>query len=130
MVLSSKLRVTENIKNRMDEVVKAIKRGAACPYVYCITLPSCKQNLLDIHPYHELYKRKEYEEPFFILGLAENRASAVELVRDMAAEVALMSSRPEDYRQNFISLRDSFFEMRKDETGDDTLEPVSEGNQD
>ena len=47
MVLSSKLRVTENIKNRMDEVVKAIKRGAACPYVYCITLPSCKQNLLD-----------------------------------------------------------------------------------
>lgn len=110
MVLSSKVRMTENIRQRQSEVFQAIKRGVECSYVYCITMPSCDKNLLDIHPYREIYKRKEYDSPFYILGLAENRRGAVELVTEMAAETAAVTEKPEDYKENFIRLRDSFFE--------------------
>ncbi len=108
MVLSSRAWMTENIRQRQTEVAKAIKRGTECRFLYCITMPSCQKNLLDIHPYHELYKRKEYEEPFFIIGLSENRAGAVEMVARMAAEVAAVTERPEEYKENFIRFRDSF----------------------
>lgn len=107
MVLSSNVRMTENIRQRQEEVKKAVCQGTECRYLYCITMPSCEKNLLDIHPYRELYKRKEYNSPFFILGLAENRSSAVELVTEMVAEVAAALGKPEDFKDAFIRLRDS-----------------------
>lgn len=106
MVLSSKLRMTENIKERETEVLRAINKGVECSYLYCITMPSCEKNLLDIHPYRELYKRKEYDRPFVILGLSENRSGAVALVTDMVAEVAASMEKPEDFKEDFIRFRD------------------------
>ncbi len=107
MVLSPGVLMTENIKNRQEEVFEAIQNRKICNYVYCITMPSCESNLLDIHPYREIYKRKEYDRPFVILGLSENRNGAVGLVTEMAAQVAKTLVNPEDFRTDFIKLRDS-----------------------
>ena len=110
MVLSPNVIMTENIKQRKREVFEAIQNRKACNYVYCITMPSCEKNLLDIHPYREIYKRKEYDRPFVILGLSENRSGAVAIVTEMAASVAAAMDKPEDFRENFIRLRDSLME--------------------
>ena len=110
MVLSSRVRMTENIKERQEEIYNAINQGVECSYLYCITMPSCEKNLLDIHPYRELYKRKEYDRPFIVLGLAENRKGAVDIVAQMVAEVAAHVQNPEDFLENFIRYRDSFME--------------------
>ena len=110
MVLSPHVLMTENIRQRQTEVFDAIYNKKACDYVYCITMPSYEKNLLDIHPYRELYKRKEYDRPFVILGLSENRSGAVAIVTEMAAEVAASMEKPEDFRENFIKFRDSLME--------------------
>lgn len=106
MVLSSKVRMTENIIQRQSEVLDAIRRGRECKYLYCITMPSCEENLLDIHPYREIYDRKEYDSPYQILGLAENRQGAVELIMEMAREAAALTETPGEYRENFLKIRD------------------------
>ena len=107
MVLSPGVLMTENIRQRQAEVFEAIKKRKPCNYVFCITMPSCDKNLLDIHPYREIYKRKEYDGPFVILGLSENRSGAVGIIIEMAAEVASSMEKPEDFRADFIRLRDS-----------------------
>ena len=113
MVLSPYVLMTENIRQRQTEVFEAIQNGRACDYVYCITMPSYEKNLLDIHPYREIYKRKEYDRPFVILGLSENRSGAVNIVTEMAAEVAASMEKPEDFRENFIRFRDSLLEEQE-----------------
>lgn len=110
MVLSPRVLMTENIRQRQEEVFEAIHNRTKCDYVYCITLPSYEKNLLDIHPYRELYKRKEYDKPFVILGLSENRSGAVSIVTEMAAEVAASIEKPEEFKGQFIKLRDSLME--------------------
>lgn len=107
MILSSKVRMTDEIRQRQKEVFDAIHRGTACRSLYCITMPSCENNLLDIYPYREIYNRKEYDSPYWILGLAENRQGAVGLVFEMAKEVAAVTTCPEDYKKNFRMLRDA-----------------------
>ena len=108
MVLSSEVRMTENIRERKAEVFEAIRKGVECRYLYCITMPSCDKNLLDIHPYRELYKRNEYDSPFIILGLSEHRKGAVDIVTAMVSEVAASMERPEEFKEAFVRFRDSF----------------------
>ena len=110
MVLSPHVLMTDNIKERQTEVLKAIRKRKKCDYLYCITMPSYEKNLLDIHPYREIYKRKEYDRPFVILGLSENRSGAVGLITQMAANVAVSMEKPEDFRSDFIKFRDSLME--------------------
>ena len=117
MVLSGKAVMTESVRQREREVSEAIRNGKECSYLYCITMPSNNKNLLDIHSYRELHKRKEYDdEPFIILGLAENRKEAVNLIYDMVSEVAASLERPEDFKKDFLSYRDDFLseENRKE----------------
>lgn len=107
MVLSEQVIMTEGVRQREAQVLEAIRGNKECSYLYCITLPSNERNLLDIHSYRELHKRKEYDEPFIILGLAENRLEAYYLVYDMVAEVAASLEKPEDFKGDFLLYRDS-----------------------
>jgi hypothetical protein len=110
MILSSHVKMTESIREREEKVREAVEKKAVCHFLYCITLPSNEQNLLDIHPYRELRKRNEYGEPFVIIGLTRSRQEAVQMVADMAAHVADAMERPEDFKADFIKYRDSFWE--------------------
>lgn len=111
MILSPHVKMSDGIKEREAEVRKAIQDGTECPFLYCITLPSNEKNLLDIHPYRELRKRKEYEKPFVILGLTKNRREAVWMVEEMVAEVAKASvGKPEEFKKIFLEYRDSLVE--------------------
>ena len=114
MVLSPHVLMTENIRQRQTEVFEAIQNKRACDYVYCITMPSYEKNLLDIHPYREIYKRKEYDRPFLILGLSENRIGAVGIITEMAAKIAAAMEKPEDFRADFIRFRDSLMEKEQE----------------
>lgn len=115
MVLSEQVRMTEDICKRQEKVFQAIEAGEPCSYLYCITLPSNPRNLLDIHPYRELHKRKVYDEPYIILGLAENRQEAVGIIYDMVSEVAASLSRPEDFREAFLRYRDELVPLKQGE---------------
>lgn len=110
MILSPRVRMSDDIKKREEEVRRAIEKQEECHFLYCVTLPSNEQNLLDIHPYRELRKRTEYEEPFVILGLTKNRKEAVQMVADMAASVAASIGEPEEFKESFLKYRDSFLE--------------------
>lgn len=110
MVLSEQVIMTEGVRQRKTQVLEAIRENRECSYLYCITLPSNEHNLLDIHSYRELHKRKEYDEPFIILGLAENRLEAFHLVYDMVAEVAASLDKPEDFKRDFLVYRDSLLQ--------------------
>lgn len=114
MVLSQNVMMTEGIRERESEVLEAIGNKRECSYLYCITMPSNKKNLLDIYSYRELHKRKEYDEPFIILGLAENRKEAVNLVYDMVSEVAASLDRPKDFKKEFIFYRDGLLKAKSD----------------
>ena len=111
MILSPYVKMTDGIKEREDEVIEAIKNKAECHFLYCITLPSQAGNLLDIHPYRELRRRKEYEEPFVILGLTKNRAEAISMVAEMVSCVAASIEKPEQFKKSFLEYRDSFLEQ-------------------
>lgn len=115
MVLSEQVRMTENIRARQERVFRAVEEGEPCSYLYCITLPSNPRNLLDIHPYRELHKRKVYDEPYIILGLAENRKEAVGIVFDMVSEVAATLLRPEDFKESFLRYRDGMIPQEQGE---------------
>lgn len=106
MVLSEHVRMTENVRQRKEEVFLAIRENKACNYLYCITMPSNEHNLLDIHSYRELHKRKVYDEPYIILGLTENRKEAVNMVFAMVSEVAASIEKPEDFKSEFLLYRD------------------------
>lgn len=106
MVLSEHVRITDSIRQRREEVFGAVRTNRECQYLYCITLPSNERNLLEIHPYRELHKRKEYDRPYIILGLAENRKEAVNMVFEMVSEVAASIEKPEDFKKAFILYRD------------------------
>ena len=108
MILSPAVRMTDQIRTREDQVINAVREGKECPFLYCITLPSNKQNLMDIHPYRELRRRKEYDTPFVILGLAESRKKAIRMVADMAEEIAVSIENPADFKKAFLEYRDSF----------------------
>lgn len=110
MILSPHVKMTDGIKEREAEVREAIKNRSECRFLYCITLPSNEKNLLDIHPYRELRKRKEYEEPFVILGLTKNRKEAVLMVAEMASYAAASIEKPEQFKECFLKYRDSFLE--------------------
>ena len=98
--------MTENVRQRKEEVFLAVRENRVCDYLYCITMPSNEHNILDIHPYRELHKRKVYDEPYIILGLTENRKEAVNMVFHMVSEVAASLEKPEDFKKEFILYRD------------------------
>ena len=114
MVLAPGVRMSETIKERQEEVKEAVKTGEPCRFLYCITLPSNEKNLLDIHPYRELRKRKEYEIPFVIVGLTASRKEAFEMAAAMASQAALTMETPSEFQKTFRSYRDSLLEKKED----------------
>ena len=92
----------------MDEIVRknpgkykrAVERGKFKLSLYCITLPSNPENLLDIYHVNEFlfpyYQGKEIT----VVGMAHSREAAFELVREMVEQV---------YRQGSdVNLREYF----------------------
>ncbi|NMB44376.1 MAG: hypothetical protein GX995_09645 [Clostridiales bacterium] len=85
---SNKLFLSEKFKTRdLSKIKSNINEGKLTRNVYCITFASNPKNLFDI------YNAKEFIQPFYkkqdlhILGLAENKNKAYELVKDMLEEV-------------------------------------------
>jgi hypothetical protein len=83
----SHLYVGKKIKKRKEKVIASINNQEATFNVYCIAFASHPDNLFDIMDANELlfphYKRSEIQ----IIGLAQGKEEAVDLVQGMLMEV-------------------------------------------
>lgn len=77
----------ERLEKNLNRIVKKIEQEKVTFRIYCITLASNPENMLDIIDANELlfkhYKRNE----ICVLGLARTRNGAVELVVKMIEEI-------------------------------------------
>ncbi len=85
---SSKLFLSDNIKKRnINKIKNYINNGKLTRNVYCITFATNPKNLFDI------YNAKEFIQPYYkkqdlhIIGLAENKEKAYEVLISMLEEV-------------------------------------------
>ena len=85
---SDKLFLSEKVnKKDIDKIKNNIDKGKLSTSLYCITFASNPKNLLDIfssrHFAYPYYKKQK----FHILGLAESKEKAYELVIEIIKEV-------------------------------------------
>lgn len=84
---NSRLYVGSKMKKKKDKVVASINNREATFGVYCIALASHPENLFDIIDANELLFPFYTNLDVMIIGLANGREEAVELVQDMLLEV-------------------------------------------
>lgn len=84
---TSRIYVSDNLKDKMDKIVDSINNGRLTYDIYCIAFASHPENLFDIINANELlfphYKKTDIK----IAGLARGREEAHRLVQDMIMEV-------------------------------------------
>ena len=81
----------DNAKKAKYKVFGRIRKGRFTSDTFLITLPSSEENLLDItsanfllQPY---FKKKENRENLYVLGIADGKDEALEVVRTIIDEV-------------------------------------------
>ncbi|MBQ8627235.1 MAG: hypothetical protein IJ419_13900 [Agathobacter sp.] len=77
----------ENIAPKARQIVNKIKKKRLTPDVYVIALASNSQNLLDIIPTWELLQLGYPTDNVRIIGLAQGKQEALELVTSIVDEV-------------------------------------------
>jgi hypothetical protein len=84
---TSRLYIGEKMKKKKKKVMASINNSEATYGVYCIAFASHPSNLFDIMDANELlfphYRRSEVQ----IVGLANGKEEAIEMVQDMLMEV-------------------------------------------
>lgn len=76
----------EGIAPDAKKIIRKIKNKKFIPDVYVITFASNPQNLLDIIPSWELVQKGYPKEHIRIIGLADGKKEAFELVRQIVDE--------------------------------------------
>ena len=91
IVFHDKLRCMGKAKKKERKIRKLVeKRKLRSLKYYCIAFPSNKENILDIYNMGEFlfaHYRKATSEDVHIIGLADSRDDAAELVREIIDEV-------------------------------------------
>ena len=77
----------ETIAPDAKKIIKKIKNKKITPNVYVIAFASNTQNLMDIIPSSELLQKGYPKEQLRVIGLANGKKEAVELVRRIVDEV-------------------------------------------
>ena len=87
MIWYDKLYVGESMIHKTNKVKWKIRHNAGQIKIYIITLPSNRENLLDIIPSYELLQKGYPKKGLYIVGLAKGYDEAVELAGTIVAEV-------------------------------------------
>lgn len=87
MIWYDKLYVGESIIHKTNKVRWKIRHNAGQINIYVITLPSNRDNLLDIIPSQELLQKAYPKKNLYIIGLAKGYEEAIELAGSIVAEV-------------------------------------------
>lgn len=77
----------DSIRHKHKKVKWKIIHDAGQPFVYVITLPANKENLLDIIPSWELMQKYYPKKNLKIVGIAGTYGEALEVVTEMLLEV-------------------------------------------
>ncbi|MGN0350504.1 MAG: hypothetical protein ACI4ES_02550 [Roseburia sp.] len=87
MIWYDKLYVGESIIHKTNKVRWKIRHNAGQINIYVITLPSNRENLLDIIPSQELLQKGYPKKNLYIVGLAKGYEEAIELAGSIIMEV-------------------------------------------
>jgi len=87
--------VTDAVSNRAEQIIEAIKLNKMTPNIYVITLASNEANLLDIIPSWELLQPAYPKSNVEIVGLANGKKDAFQLVEYIVAETYQQTGSPD-----------------------------------
>lgn len=82
-----KLYVGESIRKKADKLRWKIEHRAGTIDIYLLTLPSNRENLLDIIPAVELMQKSYPKRNLFIIGMEKGRENAMRMAADILDEV-------------------------------------------
>lgn len=80
------LYVGVNAEDKKEKIVSGIKLGKPLINSYVLTLPACKANQLDIIPAIELMQPYYKNHELVIVGIANGKTDAINLVSKIALE--------------------------------------------
>ena len=80
------LYLDDDIKDRMDEIEEAVRENRILPDIYYVALSSNQNEQLDIFSGFMFYMERKHREDLVIVGLAQGKDAAYELVQQMAAD--------------------------------------------
>ena len=86
MKFLQELYLGEKIIPKVDGIVKKIKTEKVVPNLYLITMASHPDNMLDLIPEWEVFQKGYPREALRIIGLAENKKSAMKLIQSIVEE--------------------------------------------
>ena len=95
MEFCQNLFVTEAVSKRAEQIIEAIKLNKMTPNIYVIAFASNTANLLDIIPSWELLQPAYPKESLEIVGLANGKKDAFELVKHMISEAYTKTGNPD-----------------------------------
>ena len=81
------LYVGESIRHKTDKIKWKINHNAGQINIYVITIASNSQNLLDIIPAQELMQKGYPKRELYVVGLAQGKEEAYEIVKQIIDEV-------------------------------------------
>jgi len=87
IVWADELYYDQHVKRRRRRIMRAVQRDKLVPGIFCITLSSNPQNLLDVVRMDLVKHSYEKHDSIYVLGLAFGRMSALELVTQIVDEV-------------------------------------------
>lgn len=83
---TTKLYIGDKMKKKKNKAINSISNSKATFNVYCIAFASNPSNLFDIMDANELLFPHYRNLDVCIVGLAEGKAEAIELIREMLME--------------------------------------------
>lgn len=83
MTFSEDLMFSDSLHRRKAWILKKIRRRKLIPGLYCFALPTNKNNLMDIYPYHELLQPALESVDIRVVGVAASREEAFDMIVSM-----------------------------------------------
>ncbi len=87
MQWAKNLYLTEGTAKKKDIIIKKANRGIGMFRIYFVTLASNEENLFDIFHAAHLKQPAFYRQNPFVVGIAEGKEEAAELVRRMIDDI-------------------------------------------
>ena len=87
VIWNKKIYMDEKVLKKPIKYRRRIEKGQFFPECFCVALPVCESNALDIYSSGEFWFKYQAEAGIEIVGLAADKYGAIELVRKIVTDV-------------------------------------------
>ncbi len=91
MKFLQELYLGERIAPKVDQIVKRIKTEKVVPNLYLLTMSNHPDNMLDLVPQWEALQKGYPKEQMRVIGLADGKKEAIEVLQSIIGESMAMS---------------------------------------